>query len=291
LFHCPLGTEMFPPDPSESTNVSNENNFSGYAALTMLLQVLKNKTQGTSDPILTGAISDLTLLIQGLDKWFDSQILSPEFNGYKVIYQGGHVEGNVFKPQALEEVGGFAVDCQTWGMTVLGQARIDRVYGAGTAYQIWQATKKFAGYYTPGGELGGVGYTLVPGKGNVTTHTVWSAEWTWGAINMCKKLSYEYNKAGNAQYAAALKADADSMIRLVSQKMVRCPSGKWCGGGLVQEDGAYLYANDRFFIPWGWYANPIGATCSTAWAIMNDFNFNPFVLGGGHDSPLGTLEV
>ena len=35
--------------------------------------------------------------------------------------------------------------------------------------------------------------------------------------------------------------------------------------GLRFPDGSYVYANKRFFIPWGWFSNPIGATCSTAW--------------------------
>ena len=55
----------------------------------------------------------------------------------------------------------------------------------------------------------------------------------------------------------------------------------WAGGGLVQADGSYLYANKRFFIPWGWYANPIGATSSTGWAVFYDYMYNPFQLGGG----------
>eukprot|EP01102_Stenamoeba_stenopodia_P015360 TRINITY_DN5222_c0_g1_i1.p1 TRINITY_DN5222_c0_g1~~TRINITY_DN5222_c0_g1_i1.p1 ORF type:complete len:144 (+),score=26.06 TRINITY_DN5222_c0_g1_i1:24-455(+) len=38
MYHCPKGTNMFPADPSEETNVSNENNFSSYAAMMMLHQ-------------------------------------------------------------------------------------------------------------------------------------------------------------------------------------------------------------------------------------------------------------
>ena len=34
--------------------------------------------------------------------------------------------------------------------------------------------------------------------------------------------------------------------------------------GLRFPDGSYVYANKRFFIPWGWFSNPISATCSTA---------------------------
>lgn len=27
MYHCPLGTKMYPPDPEEETNVSNENKY------------------------------------------------------------------------------------------------------------------------------------------------------------------------------------------------------------------------------------------------------------------------
>lgn len=284
LYHCPKGTKMFPPDPNEETNVSNENNFSAYAALTMLNELLVNKSAGSTDPILMQAKVDIQNLLNGLDGWFTKYILSEPYQGYRVIYQGGHVSfDGKFDAVPINTTGGFAVDCQTWGMSVLGQKRVDALFGAEAAYNIWQATKKFAGYYNPAGQLGGVGYTIVEGE---KTNMIWSAEWTWGAIGACEKLSYEYNLAGRADLAADLQADAQSMVSLVTQPMVRCTNGAWCGGGLVQEDGSYLYANSRFFIPWGWYANPIGATCSTAWAVMHDHNYNPFVLGGGHVSPL-----
>jgi hypothetical protein len=284
LYHCPDGTAMFPPDSSEESNVSNENNFSAYAALRMLQEILAYFTTGTVDPVLVKALYDTQSLTAGLESWFSKYLLSDPYNGYRVVFQGGHVKfTGEYEPAPIDQEGGFAVDCQTWGMAVLGQAKIDQWYGDGTAYQLWQATKKFAGYYDPSGQLGGVGYTIVDGgKSNL----IWSAEWTWGAIGACERLAYEYGKAGHADWAATLSADAASMVRLASQPLKRCANSGWCGGGLVQEDGSYLYANDRFFIPWGWYANPIGATCSTAWAVMHKHNFNPFVLGGGETSPL-----
>jgi len=82
---------MFPPDPNEQTNVSNENNFSAYAALTMLYEILVNKTAGTTDPILVGAKNDIAALLKGLDAWFSKYILSEEYEGYRVVFQGGHV--------------------------------------------------------------------------------------------------------------------------------------------------------------------------------------------------------
>jgi len=284
LYHCPSGTQMFPPDPNEESNVSNENNFSAYASLRMLAEVLVKFTQGTTDNVLLRAITDVKDLMTGLEGWFSKYLLSDPFKGYSVIYQGGHVKfDGVFEAAPLAEVGGFAVDCQTWGLSVLGQAKVDSWYGVGTAYNLWQATKKFAGYFDPQGRLGGVGYTIVDGN---KTNLIWSAEWTWGAIGACEKISNEYRKAGKTAWADDLAADAKSMLSLVSQPLVRCKNGGWCGGGLVQEDGSYLYANDRFFIPWGWYANPIGSTCSTAWAVMHQHNYNPFILGGGDVSPI-----
>ena len=234
LYHCPKGTKMFPPDPSEETNVSNENNFSAYAAVVMLYQLLVNKTEGTTDPVLTQAVTDLASIIKGQQKWFASKqyLLNDE---PMVVYQGGHVsfEGD-FEPALLNETGGFAVDCQTWGLTVLGQEFVDSTFGQGTAYNIWQTTKKLAGYYTPSGELGGVGYTVYEGNSSIP-NPIWSAEWSWGAVNMARKLAYEYQEAGNTAYAKDLLQDADSMSKNLQQMAIRCANDTWCGGGLQQE--------------------------------------------------------
>jgi len=110
---------------------------------------------------------------------------------------------------------------------------------------------------------------------------IWSGEWTWGAVFMTRRLSKEYEQS-KPDWSADLKKDYQSMIKHMQKEVVPCDDGVWCDGGLVQKDGSYLYANKRFFIPWGWYANPIGATSSTAWAVLNDFLFDPFILGGSN---------
>ena len=48
-------------------------------------------------------------------------------------------------------------------------------------------------------------------------------------------------------------------------------------GGLNNEviDGGILYANRRFFIPWGWYANAVSSLCSTSWSIMEGLVRHP----------------
>eukprot|EP00239_Pterosperma_sp_CCMP1384_P006677 CAMPEP_0197848330 /NCGR_PEP_ID=MMETSP1438-20131217/8321_1 /TAXON_ID=1461541 /ORGANISM="Pterosperma sp., Strain CCMP1384" /LENGTH=694 /DNA_ID=CAMNT_0043460511 /DNA_START=88 /DNA_END=2172 /DNA_ORIENTATION=+ len=279
MYHCPEGTEMFPADENEATNVSNENNVSAYAAFKMLQQILFAKTKGTTDKVLLAAKTDISDLIKGLEGWFKQYLLPPkgEKDEPRVVYQGGHVSfDGKYEPVKINDVQGFAVDCQTWGAAVIGQKLLDDSYGDGTAYNMWQEAKAHAGYYDETGKLGGVGYTQ---EKNGTA--VWSAEWTFGAILMTRKLAAEYKAAGNAQYASALQADADSMWELVRKPVKVCPNtDEWCGGGLQQRDGGYMYANARFFIPWGWYANPVSALCSTAWEVMLVNNFNPFIFGG-----------
>jgi hypothetical protein len=272
---------MFPPDEEEETNVSNENNFSAWAAFKALMFILENFYTGANDKILNDAKDLLeTKLIKGLDSWFAKNLLPAEIAGENVISQGGHISfDGKYEYQKGDQ--SFAVDCQTWGLLVLGQKRFDTWYsGKQTAYGIWQAVKKLAGYFI-NNEIAGVGYTT-PTKNTTVKSLIWSGEWSWGAVFMCRRLSAEYAKVGKGAWSADLKKDAESMVKYMQKEVVPCDDGVWCDGGLVQKDGSYLYANKRFFIPWGWYANPIGATSSTGWAVFNDFLYDPFTLGGGN---------
>jgi len=196
-----------------------------------------------------------------------------------VISQGGHIDFLTSKYDYQKGDQSFAVDCQTWGLLTLGQEKFDKAYKYGRAYQVWQATKNLSGYFV-NGKLGGVGYTT----SNVTHRgqalKIWSGEWTWGAIFMCKRIGNEYLKKEPA-WGQDMLNDAKSMIDEMSKDAKVDVDGVWNGSGLVQVDGSYLYANERFFIPWGWYANPVGATSSTGWAVFNDYDYNPFELGGG----------
>jgi hypothetical protein len=276
MYHCPEGTKMFPPDEDEATNVSNENNFSAYAAFKALLFILNEYYEG-SDAVLDKAKDNCKDLIEGLDSWFSQYLLPSKLAGEDVISQGGHVTfDGKYEFQDGEQ--GFAVDCQTWGLLVVGAEKFDKWYPVTNAYAVWQATKKLAGFFKKG-EIAGVGYT-VPADNKTTVNEIWSGEWTWGAIFMCRRLARDYMKMGKTTWATSLMSDAASMVKHMNTSVIPCDDGVWCDGGLVQSDGSYLYANKRFFIPWGWYANPIGATASTGWAVFNDFNYNPFQLGG-----------
>lgn len=286
LFHCPWGAKIFPPDSDEGANVSNENNFSGYASINLLYEILNNWTStagGTSDETLQYALQSTKMLRDGLWKWFTSpSILSDPSqlpNGDRVVPQGGHINVSGYFPVAIDTTGGLAVDCQTWGMTVMGQPMLDSTFGAGTAYKIWQSAKKYAGYYK-GTTLCGVGYTdLANSNGSIPVNTIWSAEWTFGAINMAQVLSQQYAAAGNAQYAQDLLNDAQSMY---NQVVLPWPNG------LRFPDGSYVYANKRFFIPWGWFSNPISALCSTGWSVFQAQNYDPFHWLGGNKPMLQT---
>jgi len=290
MYHCPLGSKMYPPDPAEETNVSNENNFSSWAAFKALAFVLDYFYTG-GDQTLDAAKQTVSTLLKGLDFWFASYLLPAQIAGENVVSQGGHVtfDGKYNYQQGDQA---FAVDCQTWGLLVVGQKRFDAAYASKgvTAYDVWQSAKKLAGYYI-NGQLAGVGYTVTVSP-NGTKPDIWSGEWTWGAVFMCRKMAAEYQAAGRSDYAASFAADAQSMISFMSKPVQTCADDPvWCpGGGLVLPDGSYLYANKRFFIPWGWYANPIGATSSTSWAVCNEFTYNPFMLGGGANTTFFTQQ-
>jgi len=72
MYHCPLGTIMYPADYSEAENVSNENNFSMYSGLRILNFLLLNNTMGGGDSAITAAQHDVNEVITKLEKWFET---------------------------------------------------------------------------------------------------------------------------------------------------------------------------------------------------------------------------
>ena len=94
-------------------------------------------------------------------------------------------------------------------------------------------------------------------------------------MTACKVLADEYEKKGSADIASKLRADAASMRKFVMAPRKRVGMDEV--GGLNNEviDGGILYANRRFFIPWGWYANAVSSLCSTSWSIMEGLVRHP----------------
>lgn len=240
LYHAPYGTHGKHP-----AEISNENNFSMFAALKMLKEAVKDKDV------------DLAQRIQKILDGIENYLKQYAFNKEKsVFYQGGYYLGGEFIPNTI-----FAVDCQTWGTIVMGKDWIDQNFGEGTAYQIWKRTKELAGYRDAQGVLKGVDFTE-------SAHVL-SVDWTCGAILNARVLASAYEPS-HPDWALELKKDASSMRHGIELLKVETSDG-----GL-----AYLYANTRTFIPFGWWGNPVPSLAASAWVVLLDKGFNPFVLGG-----------
>ncbi|MBF0254058.1 MAG: hypothetical protein HQL11_02890 [Candidatus Omnitrophica bacterium] len=242
IYHCPWGTHG--KDPHD---ISNENNFSMLSGLRMLRQVLEE--QGDAP-----RLQRVERLIQALENYFRYFAFNYEDG---VFYQGGFFVEGEFIPTKI-----FAVDCQTWGTVVLGPEWIDGVYGEGTAYRIWKNTKRRAGFFDENGIIEGVGFT--------DSHRVNSVEWTAGAIE-ATRMAGEFYRESHPEWSKELLEDSLWMRHGIEKLKTDLEGG----------ETAYFYASDRFFIPFGWWANRIPSLVSSAWVVMLNRGFNPFVLGGG----------
>jgi hypothetical protein len=143
----------------------------------------------------------------------------------------------------------------------MGVEWIDGHFGDGAAFRIWKNTVHRAGYFDCNDVLRGVGFT--------NDHRVLSSEWTCGAILAARMMAKAY-KTSHPDWSRQCAQDAHNMrIGVESLKMSFHDGSK-----------AYLYANTRYFIPFGWWANPIPSLVSSSWVILTDLSYNPFELGG-----------
>jgi hypothetical protein len=197
-----------------------------------------------------------------------------------------------------------AVDVNTWGVAALGPDQIDSWFGFGASFHVWERLKRW-GAYGVGHTLWGVGYSDLDGDGQTADGSfrsgILSAEWTAGAIVMVRSLRRYYATVpdGSDAYRRAqefvrqLGSDEDSMIRGVQElRLDRYVAGSFPGkpknyAKLIVESREplaaqpYLYASSRYRIPFGWYANPLPSTCSTAWILLVADKYDPFLYGGG----------
>lgn len=231
-------------------DISTENNASLYAGLVMLKEVLLSN----EDPnkIVPRIIDPLIL---GIEDYFKNYAYDPNQG---IFLQGG-LYNDPANPNQFIPSNDFAVDVQTWGITVLGAEKVDGWFGHDTAYTIWKNTKQRGGYFDEDGVLRGVGYTDNSDK-------VLSVEWTLGAILLVKELYAYYGYPDLLEDALTMREG----IELLKETVV-------IDG---QKTVAFPYANKRYYIPFGWWSNKIPSLTSTAWALMNDKGFNPFILGG-----------
>jgi len=230
-----------------------ENNVSLMAGLKMLRYILMQKNIHTDQiPVLNTLITNITNYVKTA---YDPSL------GY--FRQGGSFSNSTggFKWNTGDI--GFAVDCQTWTLGVLGPQLVDSWFGAGTSANIWLTAKKLGGYnYTPWSQsVDGVGFSIN------NNDEVFSGEWTFGAINMLRVLA---QATGNSSYTS----EATDMRGSISQQLTQT---------ITVNNVPYtavVYASKRYWIPFGWWANPVLSTASTGWAVLVDSNYNPFYLGG-----------
>jgi hypothetical protein len=293
--------------------VSIENNASVLAGLLMLRTIL-NDNLSANESGITPILNNLNAMLDGgtvnfYGKTQTTQGLIPFFHNYafddahRTFYQEGHANDPAFESAWAPGVDANGelqtVDVNTWVVALLGVPAVDGWFGEGTAYHIWQEVKKFGGFYGPDNTLWGVGYSGADGNGYTGDDPVFnesgilSAEWTAGAINMVKVMAHQY--AGNSQYVDSLNADAQSMtsgvMSLRTDNYLGSANEAFPDGppnykslvGIPSDKLGFLYASKRYFIPFGWYANPLPSSCSTAWMIMLNYDFNPFTLGGSYD--------
>jgi len=159
----------------------------------------------------------------------------------------------------------FAVDCQTWALSSVHPLLVDQWFGAGTSLNIWKTTKRLGGYKCQNetGLCEGLGFS-----DNIDDQVL-SGEWTLGASNMLRILAGIYH-----DQAATLNAEADFMLNNVVNQLTRTETID----GVVAK--GILYASKRYWIPFGWWANPLLSTVSTGWTVLLEKNHNPLNLKG-----------
>jgi hypothetical protein len=249
-------------NPALGSTASTENAASSLAALQIFLYVLQNNPTTQYKSLIPAVQSVITGILGYLKSAYNPTL------GY--FLQGGTYYNGTWQwntnPASM-----FAVDCQTWVMSVLGAPTVDSWFGAGAALKIWETTKQLGGYVFEAstGTVQGVGFSM-----NQYAEVL-SGEWSFGAINMLRIFAIQYTDPAVQQtllnQAATIRQNIESRLTFVDNTL---------------KSSVVYYANKRYTIPWGWYSNPIPATSSISWAVMVDSNFNPFVLGGSYNGTI-----
>lgn len=217
--------------------ISTENNLSWYTAFRLLFEVTQN--------------TDYRLAMLRIERYLKT-VWDEE---KKYLYQGAHLIDGFWEPNKVH----FATDVQTWGIGKLGPELIDKWFGQGAAYEMWQTTKELSGVYDSNGFLRGVGYT--------TEDDRLSVEWTVGAIYATEELA-DYYRNSHSAWSEQAAAEAKAMRAGIEQ--YRIPIDKTKAG--------YAYSSRRGWIPFGWFSHDkrVVSLVSTCWVILHDLGFNPF---------------
>jgi hypothetical protein len=310
VYYAPSGALQSATDIAVNPHlVSVENNFSLYAGLNILQVILRAElTGGQLDSTLAHRIDDALAIIHamtsggnlpngrrtlGMESFFrDCAWHDGEF------VQGGLANDPTSARDWIPVLEPKAVDVNTWGIAALGAERVDRWFGFGSAYRVWKGLESWGGYGN-NHTLWGVGYSDLDGNGQDGAgqyrHAVLSAEWTAGAITMVRNMIKHYhatpgesaNHALARQFEQELREDERTMLqgvqalRLDRYAVTEFPGKPNHYSELITgRTKPYLYASRRYRIPFGWYANPIPSTASTAWVILIADEYDPFGYAG-----------
>ena len=311
VYYAPAGTVGNQgTQPLNPHVVSVENNLSLYAGLRLLRATLRAQAAGqlkltdVDRSKIEKALRTIDVMVDGGSdgaKRKTAGLLS--FFRNAAWQDGGFVQGGLANDPAqgrnwVPALTPRAVDVETWAIAALGTKQIDAWFGYGAAFDMWQKLKTW-GAYGVGKTLWGVGYSDGDGNGIDASGSykqgVMSAEWTAGAINAVRNMIGAYSAetpssshyAVAVKYIAALKEDETAMLRAVQMlRLDKYQATVFPGkpdnySDLISEKTKpYLYASRRYFIPFGWYANPIPSTTSTAWMFMLANTYDPFGFGG-----------
>jgi len=253
VYYAPKNTLAY-GDRDAGFDISTENNISLLGGLKMLRYILSQKS------IHLDKLGDINNLITNIENYI--KLSYDPVLGY--FRQGGSYSASGVFSWATGDIA-FAVDCQTWAMTVVSPLLIDQWFGSGTSIKIWETTKRLGGYncHSGTGFCDGLGFTTN------AADQVFSGEWTLGGINMLRVFANEYNNQAFLTEAKFMR-DAIEAQLVASDNIEGTPVT------------GVLYANKRYWIPFGWWANKLISTISTAWTVLVDKDFNPFHLGGAY---------
>lgn len=267
FYYTPRNTWFSFDDVDVGATISIENQGSLLGSLKMLHAVIKRKGTSSSH---AGQLKRIAEYIAGLEQF----ILSAYSKELGYFRQGATYDHKTRKLDWSQEgQPTFAVDCQTWVATVLGTKAIDHALGKGTAYSIWQKTKELGQFKCTDGSLCGVGFSFN------AKDQVLSGEWTYGAINWLRVMIAD--SAYDAKKLEGLKEDIHGMqMGLLTYVVTSTPLGN-----STEHYDCVKYSDKRYFIPFGWFANPLPSLASTSWAVMIEMKYNPFHVDGVYDAP------
>lgn len=315
IYYAPSGTDANSGGIVNPYQVSIENNASTLSGLLILKHVLDGFNAQNPGTVPDDIINNLNSMIFGGTTTFNGVSNKTDgimsfFKNYAFNKSTGlfYASGNANDPKSpltpwvATSKSLSVVDVNTWTLSLLAPLVDDWGFlndngKTINSYQIWQNVKQMGGFYGPDNKLWGVGYSSADGNGYenespaFNKNGIISGEWTAGAINLIYTLKALYN---NDDYKEiSLEADEESMKNgLTSLSTDQYANNKNAFPEMPNQYEhlipeypnnrmlAFLYASKRYYIPFGWFANPLPSTCSTSWALMINYHFNPFVLGG-----------